>query len=207
MAHMECKTAVSLMHDYLDDDLSKEQRLTLKAHLLTCGNCRMEFNELEKTDMMLYSLPHNIPCASSDLTNRILNILPEHKKQKVWVKWMKMHPAATAAALFLVIMLLSVINVFNQDTQLVIQGTDLDEVVINGNTVIVPEGTTIAGDLTVENGKTEVFGEVQGNLTVIDGSLYRASTAHISGQVKSVDRAVDWIWYKISSVFSEVAYR
>lgn len=204
---MECKTAVSLMHDYLDDDLSKEQRLILKDHLLSCPNCRMDFKELEQTDMMLYSLPHNIPSASSELTDRILNIIPKHKKQQVWVKWMKMHPAATAAALFLVIMLLSAINIFNQNTQLVIQGNDLDGVVINGNTVIVPEGTTVAGDLTIQNGKTEVFGDVQGNLTVIDGSLYRASTAHISGQEKNIDRAVDWVWYKISNVFSELAYR
>jgi len=207
MAHMECKTAVSLMHDYLDDDLSKEQSLMLKAHLLSCPNCRMDFKELEQTDMMLYSLPHNIPSASYELTDRIMNQIPQRKKQKVWVKWMKIHPAATAAAVFLVIMLFSAINIFNQNNQLVIHGNDLDEVVINGNTVIIPEGTTVAGDLTVENGKAEVFGDVQGNLTVIDGSVYKASTAHISGEVKSVDRALDWIWYKISNVFSEVVYR
>ncbi len=207
MAHMECKIAVSLMHDYLDDDLSKEQQLMLKSHLLSCPSCHMDFKELEQTEMMLYSVPHHIPSASSELTDRIMSIMPKHKKQQVWVRWMKMHPAATAAALFLVIMLFSAVNIFNQDTQLLVQGSDLDEVVIKGNTVIVPEGTTISGDLTIENGKTEVFGEVQGNLTVIDGSLFRASTAHISGQVKSVDRAVDWIWYKISNVFSEVAYR
>jgi hypothetical protein len=61
--------------------------------------------------------------------------------------------------------------------------------------------------LTVENGKTQIYGDVQGNLTVIDGSLYQASTAHISGQVKSIDQAMDWIWYKITNMFSDVAYR
>ncbi|MHA0858099.1 zf-HC2 domain-containing protein [Paenibacillus sp. CMAA1364] len=204
---MECKIAVSLIHDYLDDDLAKEQGKMLKSHLLSCDHCRMRFNELEQTDMMLYSLPHHIPAASNELTERILNTLPRTKEPQIWVKWMKRHPAVTAAALFFVVMLLSVINVFNQNSQLVVQGNNLDQVIIEGNTVIVPEGKVIAGDLTIENGQAEVFGKVDGNLTVIDGSLYTASTAQISGQVKSVDRALDWIWYKISNAFSDVSYR
>lgn len=204
---MECKLAVSLMHDYLDDDLSKEQRLMLKEHMLTCPDCRMQFKELEQTDMLLYSLHHSTPSASNELTERILNALPVHKKQQRWVKWVKRHPAATAAALFLVVMLFSTISVWNQDSQLVVQGNNLDQVIIEGNTVILPEGKTIAGDLTIENGKAQIFGVVEGNLTVIDGSLYKASTAHISGQVKNVDRAMDWIWYKITSLVSDVAYR
>ncbi|AOZ93399.1 zf-HC2 domain-containing protein [Paenibacillus crassostreae] len=204
---MDCKLAVSLMHDYLDDDLAKEQNMMLKAHLQSCADCHMRFKELEQTEMALYSLPRHIPTASKELTERILNTLPKHKEPQIWVKWMKRHPAATAAALFLVVMLLSVINVFNQDSQLVVQGNNLDQIVIEGNTVIVPEGNVVSGDLTIENGKAEIFGDVEGNLTVIDGSLYTASTAQISGQVKSVDQALDWIWFKLSNVFSEIAYR
>ncbi|MNF18525.1 Anti-sigma-W factor RsiW [compost metagenome] len=59
----------------------------------------------------------------------------------------------------------------------------------------------------MENGKAQIYGEVDGNLTVIDGSLYQASTAKISGDVKSIDQALDWIWYKITNTFTEVAYR
>ncbi|GJM74590.1 hypothetical protein HMSSN036_68060 [Paenibacillus macerans] len=61
--------------------------------------------------------------------------------------------------------------------------------------------------MTIENGKAEIYGEVEGNLTVIDGTFYQASTAHISGQVKEIDRALDWIWYRITNTFTEVAYR
>ncbi|MGF7050435.1 anti-sigma factor RsiW [Paenibacillus sp. DS2015] len=204
---MECKLAVSLMHDFLDDDLSKEQRVMLKEHTLTCPDCRMQFKELEQTDMLLYSLHYSTPSASDELTKRILSALPVHKKQQRWVTWVKRHPAATAAALFLVVMLFSTINVWNQDNQLMVHGNNLDQVIIEGDTVILPEGRTIAGDLTIENGKAQIFGVVEGNLTVIDGSLYKASTAHISGQVKNVDRALDWIWYKITNLVSDVAYR
>ena len=204
---MDCKLAVSLMHDYLDDDLSKEQQLELKTHMLSCPDCRMQFKELEQTDMLMYSLTHHTPSASLELTERIMNSLPKQKKQQLWLTWVKRHPAITAAAIFVLVMLFSTVSFWDQDTQLVVKGSDLDQVVIEGNTVIVPEGKSIAGNLTVENGKTQIYGDVQGNLTVIDGSLYQASTAHISGQVKSIDQAMDWIWYKTTNMFSDVAYR
>ncbi|GAB6992359.1 zf-HC2 domain-containing protein [Paenibacillus pini] len=204
---MECKLAVSLMHDYLDDDLSKEQQIELKAHLLTCLDCRMQFKELERTDMLMFSLTHHASAAPFELTHRIMSAIPQQKKQQLWVKWVKRHPAITAAAIFLMVMLFSTVSFWDQDGQLVVKGNDLEQVIIEGDTVIVPAGRSISGNLTVENGKTQIYGDVKGNLTVIDGSLYQASTAHISGQVKSIDQAVDWIWYKISNIFSDVAYR
>lgn len=204
---MECKLAVSMMHDYLDDDLPEQQQRELKEHLLSCPDCRAKFKELEQTDMLMFSLMHQNPIASDDLVGRIMSSLPKVKKEKAFVTWIKRHPALTAASLFLVVMLMSTVTFWSPDRQLVVRGVDLDQVVIKGDTVIVPSGKIITGDLTIENGKAEVFGEVNGNVTVIDGSLYQASTAHISGQVKSIDQAVSWLWYKVTNMFSEVSYR
>jgi len=207
LAPMECKLAVSMMHDYLDDDLPEQQQRELKEHLLSCPDCRAKFKELEQTDMLMFSLMHQNPIASDDLVGRIMSSLPKVKKEKAFVTWIKRHPALTAASLFLVVMLMSTVTFWSPDRQLVVRGVDLDQVVIKGDTVIVPSGKIITGDLTIENGKAEVFGEVNGNVTVIDGSLYQASTAHISGQVKSIDQAVSWLWYKVTNMFSEVSYR
>lgn len=204
---MECKLAVSMMHDYLDDDLPEQQQRELKEHLLSCPDCRAKFKELEQTDMLMFSLMHQNPVASDDLVSRIMSSLPKSKKEKAFITWIKRHPALTAASLFLVVMLMSTVTFWSPDRQLVVRGVDLDQVVIKGDTVIVPSGKTITGDLTIENGKAQVYGEVNGNVTVIDGSLYQASTAHISGQVKSIDQAVSWLWYKVTNMFSEVAYR
>ena len=204
---MECKLAVSMMHDYLDDDLPDQQKRELKEHLTSCPNCRLKFKELEQTDMLMFSLMHNSPAASDELAHRIMNSLPIAKKNSRFISWIRSHPGLTAASLFFVVMLLSSVTFWNQDKQLIVKGSDLDQVVIKGDTVIVPSGKIIAGDLTVENGKTQVYGDVNGNVTVIDGSLYQASTAHISGQVKSIDQAVSWLWYKVTNMFSDVAYR
>lgn len=204
---MECKKAVSMMHDYLDDDLPEQQQRELKEHLLSCSECRVKFKELEQTDMMLFSLMHQGPAPTEQLVSKIMEQVPKPRREQRFLAWIKRHPALTAASLFIVVMLMSSVTFWKDDRQLVVRGTDLDQVVIQGKTVIVPDGKIISGDLTVENGQTEVYGEVLGNVTVIDGELFQASTAHISGQVKSIDQAMDWLWYKVSHMFSEVAYR
>lgn len=205
---MDCKQATSLIHDYLDDDLTHEQALELKYHLQGCSSCSNEYHELEQTEMMLFSTIRHKPFSAPDeLVDQIMSKIPSQRKQQAWVGWIKRHPALTAAAMFLVVMLFSSISVWQSDNQLVVKVAELDHVIINGDTVTVPVGSTVAGNLTVENGKAEIYGDVQGNLTVIDGSYYQASTAHISGEIKSIDQALDWIWYRITNTLSEVAYR
>lgn len=205
---MDCKQASSLMHDYLDEDLTHGQAVELKLHLKGCSACNERFKELEQTEMMLFAtIKHRSISAPDELVDRIMSKIPNQRKQQAWIGWIRKHPALTAAAMFLLVMLFSAVSLWESDDQLVVKTADLDQVIINGNTVTVPKGSTIAGNLTVENGKAEIYGDVQGNLTVIDGSYYQASTAHIAGEIKSIDQALDWIWYRITDMFTEVAYR
>lgn len=205
---MDCKQASSLMHDYLDDDLERGRAVELKSHLESCSACNERFRELERTELMLFAaIKQRTAQVSDDLVDRIVSKLPSQRKQQAWIGWIRRHPALTAAAMFLVVMLFSAISLWESDDQLVVKTADPDQVIINGNTVTVPSGSKIAGNLTVENGKAEIYGDVEGNLTVIDGSYYQASTAHIAGEIKSIDQALDWIWYRITNVFTEVAYR
>ncbi|MBD7970617.1 zf-HC2 domain-containing protein [Paenibacillus gallinarum] len=205
---MDCNEITSLMHEYLDDELSTAQKKGLENHLSMCPDCRMLFKELEQTDMLLYAMKHYSPSASDELTDRIMSAVPQPKKQQPWLKWVKRHPAFTAAAVFLLVMLSSTLSFWDQSDQLIVKGSDLDQIVIEGNNVIIPEGKSINGDLTVENGTAQIYGNVEGNLTVIDGSYnMQASTAHVSGQIKSIDQALDWIWYKVTNIMSVVAYR
>ncbi|WP_410772125.1 zf-HC2 domain-containing protein [Fontibacillus sp. BL9] len=204
---MDCKQASSLMHDYLDEDVTRGQAVELKLHLEGCSACNERFKELEQTEMMLFAtIKHGSIKAPDELVDRIMSKIPTPRKQQAWIGWIRKHPALTAAAMFLLVMLFSAVSLWESDDQLVVKTADLDQVIINGNTVTVPNGSTIAGNLTVENGKAEIYGDVQGNLTVIDGSYYQASTAHIAGEIKSIDQALDWVWYRITNVFMEVAY-
>jgi cytoskeletal protein CcmA (bactofilin family) len=95
-------------------------------------------------------------------------------------------------------MLSSSLSLWNQDTEMVIKGASLEQVVITGNTVYLPAGHTINGNLMVKRGKIQIDGNVKGNLVVIDGSYNLASTAHISGKIKQIDQALDWLWFEVN---------
>lgn len=200
---MNCNAAVASIHEYLDGDLTREEIGRLQLHLQSCPACSSRLDSLEKTNALFQALPAE--ATPSYLTDRIMKSLPKTRRPAAWTSWVRRHPAVSAAAIFMVVMLSSFVAMWNQDKELSVSG-DLDHVIIEGNKVIVPAGQHVEGDLTVVNGIAEIDGEVDGDLTVIDGSYTLASTAHIAGEIKEIDRAVDWIWYKVSSWFGTLAY-
>ncbi|WP_276358029.1 zf-HC2 domain-containing protein [Cohnella caldifontis] len=202
---MECKVAVAWMQEYLDGDLSGGDAALLRQHMSECQACQARYDALARTEALARALPFEP--APAGLEARILASLPKAgRRPAAWTGWVRRHPAISAAALFLVVMLSSFVTMWNQDRQLSVAGPDLDNVVIQGDKVIVPAGKEVSGDLTVVNGSAEVLGEVKGDLTVIDGNVTLASTAHIAGHVQEIDRAVDWAWYKLRSWFGTLAY-
>jgi anti-sigma factor RsiW len=197
---MECHEALPLMHEYLDGDLDGFEAASLKKHLIACPSCNRMFKQMEQAEAMVRLLPKSpVP---SGMTARIMSRIPVEKKRIGWMKWVKSHPAVSVASVFVLVMISSFLTLWNEDKDMVVKGANLDQVVIRGDTVIVPEGHTVQGDLMVKRGKIQVDGNVQGDLTVIDGSYNLASTAYISGHVTKVDETLEWIWYKMNEVFS-----
>ena len=202
---MKCNVAVVFMHDYLDGDLEREDTKQLQQHLAECPSCLSRYESLERTDAFVKAIP--IEKAPDHLSDRIMKSLPSPRRPAAWTSWVRRHPAVSAAAIFMVVMLSSFVSMWNQSQELSMSGPDLEHVIVDGRTVIVPEGEKVSGDLTVVNGDVQVLGELDGNLTVIDGNVKPlASTAHIAGQIRTIDRAVDWFWYKVSSYFGTLAY-
>ncbi|MDF2726319.1 zf-HC2 domain-containing protein [Paenibacillus contaminans] len=200
---MNCKEALPLMHDYLDGDLTSSEATALKRHMLTCQDCRARFQQLERTEALVKTLPRSH--APDELTARIISSLPQPKRRKMWMHWVKRHPAISVASVFLLVMLSSFATFWDQDTDMMVKVSHLDEVVIKGDTVYVPAGRSVNGDLLVQRGKVEVEGEVKGNLIVIDGTYNLASTAHIAGKIKPIDQTIEWVWYKVNEWVSSVA--
>jgi anti-sigma factor RsiW len=204
---MNCNVAIVWMHDYIDGELPREDAVVLKEHLLSCPGCRNRFEQLEKTEALLASAlaepkePMLAPETSAALTERILKQIPAPARHRDWTGWIRRHPALTAAAVFILVMLASFTPVMNNGSELIVRGNDLKQVVIDGHTVIVPEGADLKGSLTVENGIADVRGNVQGSVTVVDGSLLTASTAHIAGQTRMIDQLLDRFWYKVTQTF------
>lgn len=207
---MNCNVAITMMHDYLDDDLSRGDTVSLKKHLLACPDCRKRFEQLEQAEaytqasMSFVAHGSSIMAAgpSAQLKARIMQQLPKPPVSQSWLGWVRRHPAITVAAMFIAIMLSSFVAMWEQDQELVIRGNDIQQLVVEGHTVIIPENVVVNGDLTIENGTMEVFGEINGNLTIIDGTVNMASTAKIIGESREITQAMDWIWYKVRQTFS-----
>ncbi|WP_307719830.1 zf-HC2 domain-containing protein [Paenibacillus kobensis] len=208
MAAMNCNVAIIWMHDYLDGELPQQDTVELKAHMLACPECRARFEQLERTESLVSSSLHTHaplePGQSEQLRQRIMAVLPKDRKQLSWFRWVRNHPAVSVAAVFFFVMLSSFLSMWHQDGELIVKGNDLQQVIIQGDTVIVPEGAHVNGDLTIENGTAEVQGDVNGNVTVIDGKLQLASTAHIAGSSRTIDRALDWFWYKVTETVTDM---
>lgn len=197
---MNCKQANPLIHDYLDTALEGTELTELKQHLLDCPACCEVLDGLEQAEACLRVVPQ--PMVSHDLAERIMCALPKTSRATQFKRWLKRHPAISVAAVFVMVMMSSFFSLWDSEHKLMVQGNDLEDVVIQGNLVIIPEGRTVNGDLLIENGKLQVYGNIEGNLVVVDGSIFTASTASIAGQVTSVNETIDRFWYKVKAFIS-----
>lgn len=212
---MKCnKEYAQLMHEYLDGDLNQQGEGDLRQHLEGCEACQKHFHELTRTMTFIQSAAH-IP-APENFSANVMQKLPTEKKHVKYKRWFKAHPILTAAAIFLIFMISSVFSSWNQDSQLVV--SKQDDLVIEGNTVIVPEGVTVADDLLVKNGDLMVKGTVDGNVTIVNGKLIEdrddgtemenesltASVGEVNGELNHVDQFFEWIWYNFKKVFKGI---
>ncbi|MFK9095159.1 anti-sigma-W factor RsiW [Bacillus salipaludis] len=191
---------IELMHEYLDEEIEPEKERILREHLQGCKECETIFNELKKSIAYVKSLSHME--APVDFTANVLARLPKEKK-KVWMqRWLKNHPMLAAASVFLILMMGSVFSTWSHDREFSV--SKQKNLVVKNNTVIVPKGETVKGDVVVRNGKLKIEGEIQGDVTVINGEKYLASAGHVTGQIEEVNEVFDWIWYHMKRTAQEV---
>ena len=196
---------VHYMHEYLDGEISREHELELKSHLQSCQECRNHMHELSDVVAFVKGAAHVE--APNDFTLSVKSRLPKEKSHTGISRWFRQHPVLTAAAMFMLLMSSALFSNYNNDQQF--SFTKQENVIVEGETVIIPEGQVVKGDLIVKNGDVRVDGELDGNLTVIngsviDGSKYMASTANVTGKTEEINKAFDWLWYTIKDTAKEI---
>jgi len=205
---MNCAQASRLMHEYFDGDLAQADAVRLKAHLDGCPECRERFQGYERTEAFLHmALAAPVGRDAPDralLAERILGSLPG-RRRRAFTRWLRQYPGVTVAAVLGFVLLAGFIASWEQDRELVVRGSGLSQIVIEGNRVVVPEGALVNGDLVIENGEAVINGEIRGNLTVVDGTVNLASTAKVIGEAREINQAIDWLWYKLRNAVIELA--
>ncbi|WP_042454370.1 anti-sigma factor family protein [Neobacillus dielmonensis] len=193
---------IELMHDYLDDELDPKKEQILREHLQSCKECQTIFNELKKTVAFVQSISHMQ--APADFTAQVLAKLPKEKK-KIWIgRLLKSHPILSAASVFVALMLGSLVSTWNQDQEFSV--SKQKNLVVKDNTVIVPKGKVVKGDVIVRNGDLKIEGEIQGDATVIHGKKYLASAGHVTGDIEEVNEVFDWMWYHMKTTTKKVVH-
>ena len=188
------------MHAYLDDDISEEDERVLNHHLKSCPSCQEIFNDLTEA---IQSIEQAEPIKAPDgFVEGVMARLPKEKPRAGAKRWLRNHPFLAAAALFFILMSASLFSSYDNDQQFSV--TKKPNLIVEGETVIVPEGEVVKGDIIVKNGELRVEGEVDGNVIVIRGSKYMASTAVVTGTSEEIDQAFDWLWYKIKTTVKDV---
>ncbi|QPC48480.1 anti-sigma factor family protein [Mangrovibacillus cuniculi] len=187
---------INAMHDYLDGDLSVEEQQQLMAHLNQCQDCLEHFNELKKVIALVQSTSHI--SAPDNFTQNVLDKLPKEKKRIGAKRWLQQYPLLSAAAMFIVLMGGSLFTTWNGTDEF--SYTKQPNLVASGDTVVVPPGETVQGDVIVRNGNIKIEGKVDGSVTVINGDKYLASAGSVTGEIEEIDQAFEWLWYQMKKL-------
>ena len=193
---------VVYMHEYLDDEISAEHERELRDHVQSCLDCKTHFHQLKKTIALVQSTSHIQ--APKDFTVNIMANLPKEKRKVGMQRWFMNHPLLTAASLFLVLMVGSIASTWSQDQQFSV--SKQPNIIVQNDTVIIPEGEVVNGDVTVRNGKLIIEGEVNGNVTVINGEKYMASAGKVTGNIEEVNEIFEWVWFRVKETGKDVFY-
>lgn len=187
------------MHEYLDEEIDVNHKEELKKHLQECEECAIHFHELKKTIALVQSTSH--VQAPVNFTENIMAMLPKEQKRVTFKRWIRHHPLVAAASLFMVLMVSSIVSVWNEDHQFSV--SKQENIVVEGDTAIIPEGKVVKGDVVVRNGNINIKGQVDGNVTVINGKKYMASANQVTGEIKEVNKVFEWVWFYVKKTFND----
>ncbi len=195
---MNCSEAIYLMHDYFDDDIDEYLMHELFEHSNNCITCKAHFNELKMTNQLLKQLPKER--LSSDITFKILESIPGKKKVR---NWATKYPVVAAASIFLFLFSISLVSYVVPSNEFKIVSGNEQNLIVNGNEVIIPKGQEVLGDIIIENGNLQIDGEVKGNVTVFNGEIFMANASQVNGRTYQIDQIFERIWYQIKYIWKK----
>ena len=206
---MQCEKARVIMHESLDGELDQLTESQFIIHLASCSECARIFEQLKQTESFLNVHVTTIENVDDTIDQdkqtfqqrlrayRLKRQLPPPKKRLIFRQWLKKRGGAMFISIALGALLGAGIvhiwhEVYNKNV-LMVQSNSLQELIIENKQVIVPLNKTIQGDLIVRHGNVKVYGNIVGNLTVVDGEAEIVKGAKIEGNVKTVNRFMDWL--------------
>jgi predicted anti-sigma-YlaC factor YlaD len=104
--HMNCNEVIFRLSPYQDDELAAQTKIEVQAHLAQCGNCRFEYQRLEKIQRGIAALREVEP--AQNFTSSVMSRIKAKEKRR----WFAL-PAMTYASIFIVFFILGVLLTMN----------------------------------------------------------------------------------------------
>ncbi|RKD22658.1 hypothetical protein BEP19_10395 [Ammoniphilus oxalaticus] len=201
---MDCKQAISLIHDYLDEDLARQEELELKRHLMSCSACKQRFQSLQHTVAFVQSASRVY--APLNFTDQVLAALPKESYPRIWKQKMRRHPLFVTGSLLFLLLIAGLAAHWTSFQQFQLTSDQLYKLQIDESSrkVIVPSSSVVDGDILIRNADLEIKGKVLGNVTVIDGNVLFDSTGSVGGKCEEINRAVEWVWFHIKRIALQI---
>lgn len=199
---LRCSSAHEYIDLYVDHELGCGEEQELKEHLGECSDCQERLMAMQKTITLLNSLEQ--PQLSSDFTQRLLAQLPPATTPTVMRRRDKQLSHAwryTAAAAVLILVISSAWLLSRQVPAAPLAISSDPDLVRQGNDFVLPQGKTVEGNLTVIDGSLIIYGKVTGDVTVVRGQLEMGPTAQITGKTTTIDHPLarwQYLWLNIS---------
>jgi anti-sigma factor RsiW len=201
---MVCSNSIhQLIHKVIDQEATEQEHHEVQKHMLTCDHCRQYFEELQETDQLLKGI--SMAPAPDYFREKVMQrIAVENTRQSKVLKWFKKHPVGTAAALFVFLMAGYIFSLWEQAPfRAEVQGTG-EIAYEDQQTVVVPKGEVIKGNLVVQNGKVKIEGKVDGNVILINSDSLLAAAGHVTGHIEKVNQILEWVWYHVKQFVNKV---
>ena len=188
-----------MIQEYLDGEVSEEDRQQLSAHLERCPSCEGHFRGMSALAGSLDALAMVDPGDSfvRDVVGRIAAGRRAARVEEVekaggsftWVlpvlAWAK--GAAVMAMVILAFGMLSIFIPTNSPEAMVLSTDPKAHILVAGRDVQVPPATTVRGNLTVVDGNLVIWGKVEGDVRIIRGTVKSSSGSMVGGRVVIIE--------------------
>lgn len=187
------------LHQYLDEEMNDPELEEFEAHVASCFDCQADLKEMGGAIQLLTQVEW-VKAPSGFTENLMIQINAMHRPKRNWRVPIMKYTGIAAGVLLIFGLGISMAT----PEKFALQADNAQGLIVSNNKVIVPAGTEYNGDLVIQNGDVEVRGKVNGNVTALNGRVYRMAGADISGETEEVDQAMEKVAYYAKRIFHDL---
>jgi hypothetical protein len=184
---LDCEYIKNLISEYIDNELSINQKKEVEDHLAICSSCKKYFNEIMEVKELLTSATfYDLSFERSKKLSKLVReksaeMLPVLKPKPVWARWQFVSVISVLVILLLGVLILQVFRPFFMPTERAIQEVEMLE--------DLEERATTAEEVPLEKTGEVISSETE-EYTEIEGEAKEVELITINPEVPAVPKPI-----------------